>query len=120
MKRLFPLALLPIIIWQNDAVLALIYLIIFGSVLAYTAYMYALSKLPVGLVTTYAYINPLVAVVLGYFMMNEKLTWFTALSFAFIMFGVYMVNRGYRQQKTTLATKDFGNNAINALPIPKK
>jgi drug/metabolite transporter (DMT)-like permease len=47
------------------------------------------------LVATYAYVNPLVAVILGYLVLNEQLTWYTALSFAAIMTGVYLVNRGY-------------------------
>jgi drug/metabolite transporter (DMT)-like permease len=104
-------------IWHTDAILALAYLIVFGSVLAYTAYMYALRTLPVGLVTTYAYVNPLVAVVLGYLWLGEQLTWFTALAFLTIMLGVYIVNRGYKQQKTAAMKKDFGNNAISALQV---
>ncbi|MCD6064857.1 MAG: hypothetical protein K0R82_2768 [Flavipsychrobacter sp.] len=83
------------LVWDTEAFWSLVYLIIFGSVAAYTAYMYALKELPVGLVATYAYVNPLVAVILGYLVLNEQLTWYTALSFAAIMTGVYLVNRGY-------------------------
>jgi len=85
-------------IWQPDALLALLYLIVFGSVLAYTAYMFALSKLPVGIATIYAYINPLVAVILGYLILSEPLTIYTVFAFITIMFGVFMVNKGYRKQ----------------------
>ncbi len=74
------------------------YLIIIGSVAAYTAYMYALKELPVGVVMIYAYINPLVAVVLGWWFLNEDLTIYTALSFATIVAGIYLVNKGYRRQ----------------------
>ena len=105
-----------LVLWQPDAFWSLIYLIVFGSVLAYTAYMYALKNLPVALVSTYAYINPLVAVILGYFILNEPLTWVTALAFTTIMCGVFLVNRGYRQQhKSNIAEPDEEN--INSLPV---
>ncbi|RYD56416.1 MAG: EamA family transporter [Sphingobacteriales bacterium] len=104
-------------VWHADGFWALIYAIIFGSVLAYTAYMYALKELPVGLVSTYAYVNPLVAVILGYLILNEQLTWITALAFATIMLGVYLVNLGYRRIHKK-AVKDMGDNEISALPTP--
>lgn len=85
-------------IMQQDVLLPLLYVIIFGSILAYTAYMYALKELPVGVVTLYAYINPLVAVVLGYYMLGESLTIYTALAFVSIAAGVWLVNRGYQSQ----------------------
>lgn len=89
--------------FQPDAMKAMAYLIIVGSFMAFTAYMFALKVLPVGVVTLYAYVNPLVAVILGYMLMNERLTWFTALSFAGIVSGVYIVNTGYKKQKNTQA-----------------
>lgn len=80
---------------QNlDGLLALGYLILFGSVLAFTAYRYALKELPVGLVTSYAYINPLVAVLLGA-IAGELVTIWTALSFICIITGVLIVRAGY-------------------------
>lgn len=85
--------------FQPDALKAMAYLIIVGSFLAFTAYMFALKVLPVGIVTLYAYINPLVAVLLGYLILSERLTWFTAAAFATIVSGVYLVNTGYRRQK---------------------
>jgi drug/metabolite transporter (DMT)-like permease len=85
--------------WYNvEAFWALLYLIIFGSVIAFTAYRYALKTLPVGFVTSYAYINPLVAVLLGYLVGEPTSAW-TALSFLAIITGVFIVNRGYRQQQ---------------------
>lgn len=98
--------------WHPEAIWPMVYLIVAGSVLAYTAYMFALRELPVGVVSLYAYVNPLVAVLLGYWLLNEQLTWFTALAFITIMAGVFLVNYGYRRQqrrqqaavaKTTLA-----------------
>lgn len=84
--------------FQKEVIGSLAYLILFGSVLAYSAYMYALKELPVGVVALYAYVNPLVAVVLGYFILNEPLNWFTVIAFITIVTGVYIVNYGYKLQ----------------------
>ena len=94
--------------FNKEGLMALAYLIVFGSVLAYAAYMYTLSKLPVGVATIYAYINPLVAVILGYFVLNEELSIYTALAFAAIVISVFMVNKGYRQQHKI--TETISNN----------
>ncbi|MCW3121063.1 MAG: EamA family transporter [Flavipsychrobacter sp.] len=85
-------------LWNRDGILALVYLIIFGSALAYAAYMYTLSVLPIGIATLYAYVNPLIAVIAGYLFMKEDLNIYTGLAFATIAISVYLVNRGYRQQ----------------------
>lgn len=82
---------------NTSALISLLYLIVFGSVLAYAAYIYVLSKLPIGISTLYAYFNPLIAVVLGYFALNEPLNANILLAFIAIMSGVYLVNRGYRR-----------------------
>ncbi len=102
---LFMLVLSPVIddyhgfqIWNKDALLAMVYLIIFGSVLAYAAYMYTLSELPIGIATLYAYINPLIAVITGYLFLKEDLNIYTAMAFATIAVSVYLVNKGYRKQ----------------------
>jgi drug/metabolite transporter (DMT)-like permease len=81
---------------------ALVYLIFFGSILAFASYLYAMSKLPAGLVSIYAYINPLVAILLGFLILGEKITWYTVLAFIVTMSGVYMVSFGYKVQKKKL------------------
>ncbi|MGG7664953.1 EamA family transporter [Dyadobacter sp. BHUBP1] len=84
---------------QPQSVMALLYLIFFGSILAYASYLFAMSRLPAGLVSIYAYINPLVALVLGFLILDEKITWLTALAFTVTLSGVFLVNRGYQLQK---------------------
>ena len=78
---------------------ALIYLIIFGSLLAYGCFSYALSKLPTTIVALYAYINPIVALVLGWIILNEKLNGAIGFAAIIIIMGVYLVNRGNKLQK---------------------
>lgn len=101
---------------NSDALLSLAYLIVFGSVIAYAAYNFALSTLPVGVVTLYAYANPLVAVVMGYLLMNEPLNIYTVLAFLTIVVGVYLVNRGYRRQHRYMDEPD-PVDAIAAFPV---
>jgi len=80
--------------WNPRALLAWGYLVIFGSMLAMLAYQYALKHLPVSFVTSYAYINPLVAVVLGAAFYSEPLNIWTFFSFTLIAGGVFLVNKG--------------------------
>ncbi|MFF5445221.1 EamA family transporter [Streptomyces sp. NPDC012888] len=54
---------------------ALGYLVVFGSLLAFTAYAWLLQAAPLSLVATYAYVNPVVAVFLGWLILDEALTW---------------------------------------------
>jgi drug/metabolite transporter (DMT)-like permease len=57
-----------------DAWLAWSYLVVFGSVVAFTAYVWVLSAAPISLVATYAYVNPVVAVFLGWLILSEVVT----------------------------------------------
>jgi drug/metabolite transporter (DMT)-like permease len=70
---------------------ALFYLVVFGSVVAYSAYMYAIQKLPLSLVSTYSYVNPLVALALGWLVLSEPLGWREAGGALVILLGVALV-----------------------------
>ena len=78
---------------------ALIYLIVFGSLLAYSAYVFAISKLSPAFVSIYAYINPIVAVFFGWLLLNEKLNAGMLLGSIVTLGGVYLVNREFKKQK---------------------
>ena len=52
---------------------AFAYLVVFGSIVAYGSYTYAIQKLPLSIVSTYSYINPLIAVLLGWLVLSEPL-----------------------------------------------
>ena len=54
--------------------LALGYLVVFGSVIAFTSYVWLLASAPISLVATYAYVNPVVAVFLGWLILSEPIT----------------------------------------------
>ena len=80
--------------WQSWAAIA--YLVIFGSLIAFVCYLYALQNLPTEQASIYAYINPIVAVVLGSIIFDEKLTVYLAIGGLVTLLGVYLVNRAYK------------------------
>jgi drug/metabolite transporter (DMT)-like permease len=79
---------------------ALIYLVVFGSLIAYSAFVFAISKLPPALVSIYAYINPIVAVGLGWFLLQEKMNSNMILGTLITLGGVWLVNREFKKLKT--------------------
>jgi drug/metabolite transporter (DMT)-like permease len=70
---------------------ALAYLIFFGSIGGFTAYAYALKHLPVATVSLYAYINPVIAVVLGTLILKEPFSWRMAVAAAVVLAGMALV-----------------------------
>jgi drug/metabolite transporter (DMT)-like permease len=82
---------------SGKSIWALAYLIVFGSIIAYSSFVYALKNLPIGVSSLYAYINPFIAIMLGYFFLNEPLTDITLLALTATLSGVYCINRGYRK-----------------------
>ncbi len=77
---------------------ALHYLIFIGSLLSYSAYVFALSRLPAALVSVYAYINPVVAILLGWILLKEKMNALMLPGTVVILYGVYLVNREFNRQ----------------------
>jgi len=75
------------------AVLALLYLIVFGSLLAFTAFVWLLAHMPATRVASHAYVNPMVAVALGYFVAGEPVTLRTLAGTALVLVSVFMILR---------------------------
>lgn len=75
-----------------EAWLAWLYLVIFGT-LAFTSYVVALKLLPTRIVMTYAYVNPVLAILLGYFVLREEITLFTIGGSLLVLVGVAGVFR---------------------------
>lgn len=80
-----------------EAWLSIGYLILIGSVIAFGAYIYALKHLPATQVSIHAYINPIVAVLLGDLLMNEKLTIYIIAGTIITLIGVYLVNNSFKK-----------------------
>jgi drug/metabolite transporter (DMT)-like permease len=77
--------------WNGRGVLAIIYLMTFGSVVGYSAYLYALDRLPVAVISIYNYINPLVAVFLGWLFYREAFGVREGIAMLIIFAGVWIV-----------------------------
>ena len=80
---------------STSSIWALAYLIVFGSAIAYPCYVYTLKQLPIGIASVYAYVNPFIAIILGFVFLNETLTMVTILALSAALGGVYSINKGY-------------------------
>jgi len=78
--------------------LALAYLIVFGSIIAFTAYSWLHTVAPPSRVSTYAYVNPAVAVLVGWALASEPIGIFTVLAMVIILIGVALVNAGHKEE----------------------
>ena len=79
--------------WSARSVGGLLYLITFGSLLAYSSYAWLLQNAPISKVSTYAYVNPVVAIALGWLILNESITPLTLLGAGIIVASVALVIR---------------------------
>jgi drug/metabolite transporter (DMT)-like permease len=70
-----------------------VYLVTFGSIVGYTAYVWLLDNAPIGQVSTYAYVNPVVAIALGAAVLHESLTWTIGVGAALVLACVALVVR---------------------------
>jgi drug/metabolite transporter (DMT)-like permease len=78
---------------STTSILGWIYLVTFGSIIGYTAYTWLLANAPLGLVSTYAYVNPIVAIILGVLFRGEHLTWRLLLGAVIVVVAVALVVR---------------------------
>ena len=60
--------------WSGRSIGGFVYLVTAGSLLAFTAYAWLLHNAPISTVATYAFVNPVVAVLLGWWLLSEELT----------------------------------------------
>lgn len=86
------------------SILGLAYLIVFGSVIAFTAYTWLLQRCPPALVATHTYANPVVAVFLGWLLASEPITMRIVLASVAILAAIVLIRRGER----TVAVKSPG------------
>lgn len=88
------LAEIPAISWWSIA-----YLVVFGSVLTFIAFIYALQNLPAAISSVYSYINPIIAVLLGALIFGETLNAAIAIGGSVTLFGLYLVNYSLRKAR---------------------
>jgi drug/metabolite transporter (DMT)-like permease len=74
-----------------SSIVATAYLIVFGSLIGFSAYVWLLRAAPLSLVSTYAYVNPVVAVILGTIFLSERLNPRTAIAGGIIIAAVALI-----------------------------
>jgi drug/metabolite transporter (DMT)-like permease len=107
------------ILWSSvpaTSWIALAYLIGPGSILAFTAYGYALSHLPVTTVSTYAYVNPVVAVLAGIMFLGEQFTWREGLGAALVLASVIITLHRSRSTSRPAPVRDGEMPEVEMLP----
>ena len=77
--------------FATKSLVAFAYLVLVGSLIGFTAYVWLLHHVPLGTVSTYAYVNPVVAITLGVVFLDEHVTWRIALGAAIVLASVAVV-----------------------------
>ncbi|HSL72502.1 MAG TPA: EamA family transporter [Longimicrobiales bacterium] len=93
------------------AILSMVYLITFGSIIAFTAYGWLVRVAPAARVATYAYVNPVVAMFLGWLFADERLSARTLLASAVVLSGVALITMARRPAATTPPAPDARTRA---------
>ncbi|HSS99730.1 MAG TPA: EamA family transporter [Terriglobales bacterium] len=89
--------------WTWRGVSAIAYLVVFGSLVGYTAYIWVLDNAPSPIVSTYAYVNPVVAVFLGWLILHEKVDAYVLAGSAIVVVSVILVTTAKVKKNTALA-----------------
>jgi drug/metabolite transporter (DMT)-like permease len=87
-------------VWTMRGVSAVMYLVVCGSWIGYTAYIWLLGHVPTSKVSTYAYVNPVVAVFLGWLILHEHVDRFILLGSAIVVLSVVLVTSAKVKEKT--------------------
>ena len=75
-----------------------LYLTVFGSIIAFSCFIYALKNLPAEQVSIYAYINPIVAMILSNIFLGEKITLLLILGSLIVLGGIYILNKAFKKE----------------------
>jgi drug/metabolite transporter (DMT)-like permease len=86
--------------WGSRSLAAVAYLVVCGSWIGYTAYIWLLGHVPTSKVSTYAYVNPLVAVFLGWLILHERVDRFIVAGSAIVVLSVILVTSAKVKEKT--------------------
>ena len=97
------------------SLLGLLYLIVFGSLVAFSAYVWLLKVAPITLVGTYAYVNPVVAVFLGWALLSEPITSMTLVAAGVIVVAVAIVVTA--RSRAAMAASRAAAGPAGAVPV---
>lgn len=97
----------PPAVWSSQTQWAMILLILFGSIVAFTSFNYLLKVVSPEKVATSTYVNPIIALLLGWYFLNEQITTQSIIAAAILLTGVYFINT----RKKLLIFSRFSNKA---------
>jgi drug/metabolite transporter (DMT)-like permease len=89
--QLTPWSSIPVNVWAS-----IMYLVIAGSLVAYSCFLYALKFLPAEQVSVYAYVNPIVALFISHLFMGEQVTVVLLIGTAVVLLGLYVLNKAFK------------------------
>ncbi|MCP4802958.1 MAG: EamA family transporter [Bacteroidetes bacterium] len=90
-------------VWNTDVKISMLLLVVFGSIVAFTSFNYLLKIVSPEKVATSTYVNPIVALILGWFILNERITMQSCIAAMILLTGVYFINT----KKTLTVFKRF-------------
>ena len=90
-------------VWHTDVQWSMLGLILFGSIIAFTAFNYLLQEVSPEKVATSTYVNPIIAIILGWWILDEQITFQSIIAAAILLTGVYFINT-----KRTLKIRGIG------------
>jgi drug/metabolite transporter (DMT)-like permease len=90
---------------STRSILSLLYLMVFGSLIGFVAYTWLLRNAPITLVSTYAYVNPLIAILLGNRLAQEVLNLRILSAAIIIIFSVFLINNNILKKLPTKQTE---------------
>ncbi len=96
---------------SGKSLLGLLYLIVFGSIVAYTAYMWLLERTSPTLIATHTYVNPIVAVLLGWLLAGEQLTGRALVAAGLVIVSVVCVSFGHSEERQPEVGRELDEEA---------
>jgi drug/metabolite transporter (DMT)-like permease len=98
---------IPLSAITTKAWMVIAYLVLFGSLMAFIAFIYSMKKLPAAIASLYAYVNPIVAMVCGYFIVDEKLSSNIFIGSIITLIGVFLVNYSVKKAGQIIAEPEI-------------
>jgi len=83
--------------WSTEVGLSMLFLIFFGGIVAFTSFNYLLKRVSTEKVATSAYVNPIIAMLLGWYVLNESLSTQSVIASVVLLTGVYFINSRKRR-----------------------